>query len=207
MFESKIEHKGSVTFPEFTGTRLMMLPFRLDDLSTLTVDCPQYVPFVSALVGLSSVKDGVGYLTIDEAFVEASETHRRPGIHVDGQNGAWGGGGGGYARNGMFVASTRVGCQGWHQAFVGEPGPDGECAHMSDQCGSAIVFQPNQVYWCSPKAVHESLPLTESGPRSFVRLSMPSTADWHEGYSRNSLGVRPGGRIMSPRAAYMAYRQ
>jgi hypothetical protein len=63
----------------------------------------------------------------------------------------------------------------------------------------------NEVYWCNPTAVHESIPMVADVARQFVRLSMPSMAPWHEGYTRNPLGVEPTGPIHPWRAEFMAY--
>jgi hypothetical protein len=204
MFESKIEHKGTVQFPDFSGLRVMMLPFQMEDLDTLDCDAFEYKALVHDLIGHSTVKTGVAYLTIDEALVESGVAHRRPGMHVDGL-GAWGGGGGAWARNGMLTASTVVGCRGWAQTFSGGPDENGGCDHMRHQCGPETVFEPNQVYWCGPLAVHESLPMDETQRRQFVRLSMPNSCDWYEGYTKNSMGVSPTGRVM-PRRTFLDYR-
>lgn len=207
MFASKIEDKGSISFPEFTGLRIMMMPFRLEDADTIPDFMPQWRSAVGDLIALSNVKNGTAYLTIDEAHVVAGETHRRPGMHVDGL-GAWGGGGGkgSWAANGMLIASNRIGCRGWHQTFAGEPGPNGECEHLAEQCGPEILMQPGRVYWCSPLAVHESIPQRETGARAFVRLSMPSDAPWFDGYTRNPTGVQPTGPVLPARTEFMAYR-
>lgn len=199
---SKIEEKGLILFPEFSGARVMMLPFRLDDLDTLPV--AHYRPAVRQLLNVCTVKTGVAYLTIDEAFVRAGETHRRPGMHVDGLGG-WGGGGGGWARNGMLLASSIFGCRGWAQAFEGEIGPNGECEHLAGQCGPETKMLPNRVYWCNDLAVHESVPQSFDAPRQFIRLSMPSNAPWYEGYTRNP-AVAPTGPILPARTQFMSWR-
>jgi hypothetical protein len=205
MFSSKIEDKGSLHFPEFTGLRIMMMPLRLEDEATIPEFMAQWRPAVRELIGISTVKHGTAYLTVDEAVVRAGETHRRPGMHVDGV-GAWGGGGGGWARNGMLVASSRLGCRGWHQDFSGAPGDNGDCSHLADQCAAETLFQPGRVYWCSPLAVHESLPQQENGPRTLVRLSMPNDCPWFDGYTQNPTGILPTGPVLPARTEFMGYR-
>jgi hypothetical protein len=189
----------------------MMMPIRMDDPEgSLPDSMGQWRPALRTLMDRCTVRDGVGYLTIDEALIPAGESHRRPGLHVDGV-GAWGGGGK-YGANGMILASDRFGCQGWNQSFDGEPGPEGDCSHLADQCrnGSELVrMSPDRMYWCSPLAVHESVPQSWSPlpvKRALVRLSMPNDCPWHEGYTENPLGVRPTGEILPARTAFMGYR-
>ncbi len=66
-------------------------------------------------------------------------------------------------------------------------------------------MQPNTLYWCSPLCVHESLMTRHPAARQFVRVSMPSDAPWHEGYTPNPLGILPTGPIHGPRKG-MRYR-
>lgn len=191
-------------FPIFSGIRVMMLPFLLDDLDSIPDEIEHWRFAIDQMISASAVNSGVAYLTIDEANVKAGETHRRPGMHVDGC-GAWGGGGS-WARNGMLVAASREGCRGWAQTFEGHPGSHGSCEHMRVQCGSATRMRANRIYWCSPFAVHEAVPMSENTQRQFVRLSMPNNSPWFEGYTENPKGIRPTGPILPPRDEFMSFR-
>lgn len=208
-FNSEIRQVGRMWFPQFAGVRAMMLPVRLEDPST--VPWPEWRKPFEDLVSLAPVQSGVGYLTIDEARIRKGETHRRPGLHVDGigpdgRAASWGGGG--YAANGMLVASDIVGCRGWNQEFGGRPAPNGDCSHLASQCelDAEVVMLGGHVYWCSPLAVHAALPMQEDTERTFVRLSMPSECPWYEGYTRSPCGVEPTGPIHPFRADFMGYR-
>jgi hypothetical protein len=116
-FRSECAKVGELVFPEFRGVRVMMMPVRLDDADTLPIE-QWRVPF-RRLVEMSPVKTGTAYLTIDEALVLAGETHRRPGLHVDGigpdGKEAGCGGGGNYGASGMLIAASALGCVGWVQ--------------------------------------------------------------------------------------------
>lgn len=210
--ESRIEDLGALEFPTFQGVRVMMLPFRLEDpAGTIPSFAESWRRAAAALVEMGPVREGVAYLTVDEAVVPAGQTHRRPGLHVDGigpdgKAGGWSKGGYGY--NGMLTAASAVGCRGWRGMFQGTPKPNGDCAHMAGECpaDAAVVFQPGRVYLCSPLAVHEALPMKKTTARQFVRLSMPSDAPWYEGYTRNPLGIEPTGPIHAPRTEFMRYR-
>lgn len=214
VFESEIYCVGEIVFPEFSGTRIMMMPFLLHDPERSVPDSlALWRPALAALCALAPLHEGVGYLTIDEAVVGAGETHRRPGLHVDGigpdgRAAAWGGGGG-YAGNGMLVAASVEGCRGWVGEFRGYPGNNGDCAHLAEQCAMErmITMRANVVYYCSPLAVHEAIPMTTEQPRQFVRVSMPSRCPWYEGYTRNPLGVEPTGPVHPRRDEFMNYRR
>ncbi len=204
-FDSWAESLCHVQFPDFTGLRIMMMPFRLDDLGTIPAFCAQYRGMIGFML-MHKPACGVGYLTVDEAVVPAGEFHRRPGLHVDGAGGwsanpgPWGG------PEGMLVAASHYGCDVWHQTFVGEPGSDGNCEHLREQCGTPWMMSGGVAWWLGPKTVHESVTVPYEQPRQFVRVSMPSMAPWYEGYTVNPLGVLPTGPIMPRRSAQMGWR-
>jgi len=208
-FSSTFRKVGSTELPSFSGLRLMMMPVIIGDASSL----PELAaPYTSTFSNLSSMSDPchlgkVGYLTVDEKPVAPNQTHRRSGKHVDGvyqgQAGGWGGGGGwGSAGAGMLTVSSHPGCIAWNQDFEGWPGWEGECDHLAGQCGVGTVFGANEVYWVDGLCVHESIPQSNPVSRQFVRLSMPSSAPWFEGYTVNPLGVLPTGEIL-PRRLFM----
>ena len=211
MFASEVRRVGEVSLPTYSGVRVMMLPVRMDDPKT--VPMPQWRDAFARIVSLAPVKAGVGYLTIDEAYVSEGETHRRPGLHVDGigpdgREAGWGGGGK-YGSSGMLLASNVVGCVGWHQNVAGYPGPNGDCEPLRTKLDPkrALVMQPGGVYFCGPLGVHEGLPMRHGSLRTLVRLSMPNDCPWYEGYTRNPLGVEPTGPIHAKRVEFMRYRE
>lgn len=210
-FDSRFAEVGQLEFPTFGGVRVMMMPFRLDSPRE-TVPIAEWADAVATLCEMASVKQGVAYLTIDEAMVRIGETHRRPGLHVDGvgpdgRAGGWGGAS--HAPNyGMLVAASHVGCRAWAKTFLGKPGPNGDCSALAEQCGenSAVILRAGTVYQCGPLTVHEAIPMQEDTHRQFVRVSMPSNAPWYEGYTENPMGVMPTGPIHPRRAEFMAFR-
>lgn len=207
--KSEILDLGPVTFPTFSGLRVMMMPFKLHDPQTLP---PAYRYLVVSMVDRAPTV-GVGYLTIDEAFVQAGTTHRRPGLHVDGvgpdgKAGGWGGGGG-WSKNGMLTAANVTGARGYVGEYEREPGPNGDCAHLVEACKGlrAVDFEGEHVYWCNGYALHEALPMVRATRRQFVRISMPSDAPWYEGYTPSPYGVRPTGPVHRERTAFMDFRR
>lgn len=200
LFDSIIASVGTVNLPQFTGVRVMMLPFLWEaPAETLPDNLRQWRRPLSEICARMAIT-GVGYLTIDEAALKLGETHRRPGLHVDG-NGPW-------AKNGMFIASSRIGARGWHKVFDGEPGTEDTCEHLRPQCSrrEATYFLAGRLYYCSPFCVHESLPMTSDVERTLIRVSLPSDAPWYEGYTPNPIGILPAGEILPARTEQMAYR-
>lgn len=80
-YQSKVIENGAVTFPEFMGERVYMLGFKQKD--GLPVHLNRWQSIVDQMLrGIST--DETIYLMIDEQFVPAGKTHRRPGVHIDG---------------------------------------------------------------------------------------------------------------------------
>jgi hypothetical protein len=209
----QIRHITSVRFPVYTGVRVLMMPFHIHNPEGSLPDyLKEYATQVRKVL-MDTKAEGVGYLTVDEAELRPGEYHRRPGKHVDGvgEDGetaaAWGGGGGGgWGSGGMYLASNVVGCRGWDGELSSKPGPDGDCAHVQPS-GNEVMMAANQVYWCSPLALHESLPMTAHCVRQMFRLSMPNPSPWYESCTPNPLGIQPTGKILPARDQYMAHRR
>lgn len=208
----KLWNHSPVDFPPFTGLRIMMMPVRLGDLTGVP---EQYHALVEQLYGHTEHRwhGHIGYLTIDERTLVAGETMRRPGLHVDGYYqgsfGVWGGGpgpGGGWGSvgNGMLTVSNTSHCQAWLGAVYGEIGPEGEADKLNLRTAKPVLFEPGQVYWLDGGCVHESLPVREPVDRVFVRLSMPSSGPWFEGYTENpDPSIKPSNDILPRRDTFM----
>lgn len=209
MFEStfrKLWNHSKMKFPEFSGTRIMMMPVQLGSLKGIP---KHYAKFVDYLYYMTEHRHHgkIGYLTIDEREVTKGNSLRRSGLHVDGyyhgKCGAWGGGGGwGSVGNGMLTVSSTSHCKAYLGMFDGEPGPEGECEHL-ELPNEGVLFEANEVYWVDGACVHESLPVEEDTKRQFVRLSMPNNGPWFEGYTENPTGILPSGEILSKRSLFM----
>ncbi len=211
-FKSHLKKVGQVKLPQPTGIRVMMMPFHLHDPDG---SLPDYIrPWSDVLNVMCAGDEGIGYLTIDEAIIPDGETHRRPGMHVDGVgpkgdlSGGWGGGGGYAGTYGMKMVSSHVGCRAWEQTFLGMPGPDGDCSHLASQIDprTEVIMGPGEVWHCAALCVHEALPMDGMTYRQFCRISMPSGSPWYEGYSANPLGIQPTGPIHTARMKQMSYR-
>lgn len=195
-----------VIFPEFSNTRIMMMPVVLGS----KVGIPKhYQALVSRLYEAVEIQHlgQTGYLTIDEQYLQPGETLRRTGLHVDGyyhgKCGAWGGGGAwGSVGTGMLTVSSTPHCRAYLGVIDGEPGSEGECSHLTIP-NEGTLFEANRIYWVDGACVHESLPVEKPIHRQFVRLSMPSNGPWFEGYTKNPEGILPSGEILPARTAFM----
>lgn len=207
-FNSKVDNLGSIQIPEYSNIRILMMPILLDDLGSIPGFLSNWTGFLDSLIGRSPCKTGTAYLTIDESQLKAGETHRRPGLHVDGWHddsnaGGWGGGGWGSSveGEGMVIVASHLGSRGYNQSFNGNPNKFGDCEHLRTQltCSIPIDFNPGIVFRLDGMTVHESTPVKEDCSRQFIRLSMPSKANWNSSNTPNPLGILPEGDIVEPR--------
>ncbi len=199
---SEYKRLSPVQLPEFSATRIMMMPVRLGSLAGV----PSH--YAKTCAGLFDIMDTahtgkIGYLTVDEQHLKAGQTLRRAGKHVDGyyhgRCGGWGGGGGwGSVGNGMLTLSNTAHCRVYAGTFDGEPGWEGECDHLDT--GEGLDLAPGVAHWLDGACVHESLPVAEDVARQFVRLSMPSNGPWFENYTPNPTGVLPSAAVLPARA-------
>lgn len=206
MFQSSFKELGLISFPDFSGISVMMMPIVIGDNKTNPIK--EYHRTCEELFRDTNPEclGKVGYLTIHEKNIQAGDTHRRAGKHVDGiledgKIGGWGGPPGpwGAIGLGMLLASSVEGCKAWNQSINGEPGYDGDCEHLSEELNEGTLFQRNKIYWLDGLCIHESLPMEKDTQRQLIRLSMPSSAPWFEGYTENPYGIKPTGEILSKR--------
>jgi hypothetical protein len=81
--ESKSKELGEISFPEFKGDKIYMLEFDLEN-PVLPEKYKRWESVVVDMIKNSPVKTGKAYLTVDEDDVTAGRSHRRGGVHVDG---------------------------------------------------------------------------------------------------------------------------
>jgi hypothetical protein len=215
MFQSCFTPLDKIPLPAFGDDRIMMMPLTIGDMSSVPASMDRWKDTLQAMFDVRPQHAGkTGYITIDEKRVVPGASHRRGGLHVDGiyhgSAGAWGGGpdspngpGGswGSAGNGMLTVSSHAMCRAWNGVFEGWPGDEGECDHLESKIATdaGTLFEPGRLYWVDGLCVHESIPAETTVDRQFVRLSLPNTGPWFEGYTVNPLGVLPTGPILGPR--------
>lgn len=79
--KSEYRKIGNVLFPEFTGERVYMRPFKKKD--GLPEDLKRWQPTVDAMLQDIDTNEEI-YIMIDQGVVKAGSTHRRGGPHIDG---------------------------------------------------------------------------------------------------------------------------
>lgn len=167
----------------------------------------------------------IGYLTIQESYVEKHSTQRRPGIHTESPGTvmlkegtgklnvsskffSWGSGVFSTTQEllgGIYMASNVPNsCKIWNckilQPDDGSPdvvGEHGNIEHLRAFLPSSCeVLNANTVYWFTDRTPHESLPLTEGTYRQFFRLVTSQVTYWYEEHStKNPNGVVPDPNI------------
>ncbi len=190
MLQSKCIKTERVTFPEFTGERDYMRGFT--KCAGLPTDLKRWQRTVDAML------DGVDapgeiFIMIDQGVVQAGNTHRRGGPHIDGY---WHadvkahGGGGRHMGNwkigpswitvdldrpeAIILASDVCASRGWTGEYTGV-GEGGAVAYGDIDHLPSFVLAANQVHIGNVGFVHESTPVREATRRSLVRLSVK---DW-----------------------------
>lgn len=81
IYQSLIEQRGSVIFPEFCGERVYMEPFF--QKTGLPGHLSRWQRTVDAMLDGIETENPI-YLMIDQSPVGAGSTQRRPGLHIDG---------------------------------------------------------------------------------------------------------------------------
>jgi len=174
---SRSKYIKDITFPEFKGRQLYMSHtngenVQLDDSISI------YNSEVQALCDRLNYKMDI-HVTVDEKFLKAGETQRKPKPHVDGRfmSGGWSHGWNHYCnevplkRMAIAVASNVARCKVFNGVFTGEPSEQGDCSHLSDQLGEGVIVPENQWHLLSPDCVHESMPMDYDCVRSFIRVA------------------------------------
>lgn len=79
--KSIVKEIGTVTFPNHKMERAYMREFRKE--TGVPNDLKRWQPTIDQMLAEVDT-DGPIYLMIDQGFVKANQSHRRPGIHIDG---------------------------------------------------------------------------------------------------------------------------
>lgn len=195
MNHSIVQQCGPVAFPAFMAERVYMREFRKE--SGLPSDLVRWQSTIDAMLdGVDT--DGPIYLMIDQKALRAGESHRRPGVHVDGYwhpaigkhqghraVSAHGGGGHGTgcagnwsnfdfsAPEGIILASDVQACRAYAGEFHGAPGEGGDYAHITLSGLDRIELASNTVYAGNVSMLHETVPVNRDCVRTLVRLNVP----------------------------------
>ena len=178
---------GTVTFPEYSGLRCLMMPFVQGEPDSVPVEYAAYRDIVRA----NYIEQGaVGYLTIDESLVREGTPHRGdrakfgralhteagrlPG-HADFRwGGSWGGRVNVTLDRGVQVllANNLSGsCALWDTEHerTSHDGDIGDQAHLYPY-EDAILMRAGDVHRIGILTPHESLPVQADYNRQFLRI-------------------------------------
>jgi len=203
-----------ISFPEFSGVIVNMMPFIMGDNNTLPDSIKTYGKIIDSCNLPDSEIGKVGYLTVTESIVSENESQRRGGVHTEGFSGVgWGTGWGrgktkqsfggstfgasnGYDLDGGLYMANSIDdtCQAWDM-HVKETGHLGCLAHLGLKDGHKM--EKNRLYWMHDRTPHEALPFA-GGKRQFFRLVTSDVSVWYDKHNTpNPLGVKPACKIIS----------
>jgi hypothetical protein len=182
-----------VQVPEFTG-ELRMLPF---DMQTLKGIPEEFMEFVRTLIAPLPDKKHTAWFTLDGRVIEKGKSHRRPGVHIDGNYipdvSDWGGGSNGWKvgeggrslssdhhklsyeneNGGLILVSNYPACRGWIGSYDITPGIGGDLRHSADKLDKGFMLKSNTVYYGNSRFIHESLPVENKVHRVLARITLP----------------------------------
>jgi hypothetical protein len=191
---------SAITFPEFTGAQYYMV--RVEDGIIPDEISPEYKALVTQMLADAGIaKPQPFFITVDEREVAEGESHRRGGVHIDGNYlFSWSGGGGNGWLNGVpgrelteeehtkqyrsrlggtLIASNFPGCDVWTGRFFNTPGQGGSCEHMLGELlgMNHFTMEPNRTYVMNSTCIHKSMPLMQRVKRQLIRLTLGHETD------------------------------
>lgn len=176
----------TIQFPQFTGIKCNMMPFIQGDSASLP---DQFKPYAAIIDSTYLEKGEVGFLTLDEKFVEAGKSQRgfnsfglTRNVHIEvGTSGKWGSGGcsWGGKPNTMLSEETKVlianslsgTCRFWNsieKRFTEDGDLSEYIADYPEETG--FMLNAGQVAQISIFTPHEPIAQTVSAPRQFFRI-------------------------------------
>jgi len=198
---------GHVDFPEPKGRNVNMMPFIFGSKDSLPEDLQCYHPLIQQCPYMADEIGNVGYLTVHESYVDAKQTQRRSGLHIespgsfsDDPNAAaftpgvehpWGMGvcfGPDRYEGGIFMASSVSNTSEVWNALVDNKVPGivdkhGSCEHLRGILGIGNKLEAGELIWMTDCTPHEALPQESSGYRQFFRVVSPYVSHWYADHS------------------------
>ncbi len=175
MFVSFAKPMDRIDIPNHQGL-IQMLPFELEDLNNV----PTYFKYtINKMLSNLPIKKGTAFLTIDGKHIKKNDSHRRGGVHIDGnyckvnnswQPPRWND----YqsSNGGMIIVSDYAACRGWNGTFKGKIKYKGDCSDV-DINTESFMLESNIVYYANSQFIHESLPISKNIHRNLIRITLP----------------------------------
>jgi len=200
------ERIDTVSFPEYDGRYVNMMPIVFGDINTI----PKYLRDYNDIIKKCSFKVGTTvYLTIHESIVEKGKTQRGGGIHTDATGNSQYWGGNNYDGSSTF-SLTKTGSIVPYNTGIYIASSDGGCnvydcqIEKSDNLGgiskkikaSKINCSPNNLYWITDRTPHEAIPVKKETKRQFFRLVSENISVWYSQHNTpNPFGIKPNCKI------------
>jgi hypothetical protein len=175
-----------VMFPEPRDLWINMMPIVMGDWSTIPSQLDGYLGMIDEC---QFPKGDVVYVSVRESYQKRGTFQSRPGLHTEATSDySWGGWGGRQINEGIYMASTDGSCYLHNELqFTNDKQGAIEYAHSS-----AIVTEPNRMYWLTDRTPHCNMPAFKDGIRQWFRLVSNKVGAWYTKHSTpNPLGVKP----------------
>lgn len=196
--------KQTITFPEFSGVRCLMMPYIQGDPGSVP---DTYNSYRDILRSTYFKQGGIGFLTIDESVAMEGKSHRGdrakfgralhteagryPGTSVYKWGGTWGG-----RANVTLHRDTKIllannlddSCAVWGAEHE-DTSLDGDIGYASEQYpySEAILLKTGEVHEIGILTPHESLPVKETVQRQFLRIISEGVIGREEYFTTNPL--------------------
>lgn len=182
-----MNHNQTITFPELSGVRCLMMPYIQGEPRSVTDD---YAPYRDIIGSVYLNKGDIGFLTIDESTVVAGSPHRGDrakhgrALHTEvgrlpGKIYKWGGGGWGKRHFVTLDRDVRIllvnnlddSCAVW-DAEHEDTSNDGDIGHLAHRYpySEAVFMKSGEVHEIGILTPHESLPVSSTFNRQFLRI-------------------------------------
>ncbi len=202
--------RQTVTFPEFSGIRCLMMPFVQGDASSVP---DTYAPYRGIVETVFVRKGDIGFLTIDESPVAEGEPHRGTrakygrALHTEagrepGKIYCWGSGGGtwGGRKRTLLDRGVRIllasnldaSCAVWDVEHE-NTSIDGDIGYAADDYpyNCATFLNAGEVREIGILTPHESLPVAHDFNRQFMRIVSAGVHGREEYFTENPLVAVP----------------
>ena len=199
---------NKIEFPQVTGVKCNMMPFIQGDSSSLPEEYKSY----SKIIDENYLEKGeIGYLTIDESFVNSGESKRgynskgiNRNVHIEvgryENKNRWGGSGGGSSWGGrnhtlleddtMVLIANNISdtCRVWDNKELSYT-DDGDLSEYIDRYPehTGIMLKSGEVAKISIFTPHECITQKESGDRQFFRIVGKGVTGREEYFTVNPL--------------------
>ena len=192
----------TIAFPEFSGIRCLMMPYIQGDSASVPA---AYAPYGDIIESVFLQKGDIGFLTIDESPAIAGMPHRgaraRHGraLHTEagripGKIYRWGGGGWGRLHAVTLDRDVRIllannlddSCAVWESEHE-DTSSDGDIGHLAHEYPyeDAVLMKSGEVHEIGILTPHESLPVSRTFNRQFLRIVSSGVHGREEYFTKN----------------------